>query len=113
MSHRSLGTLLLLFPLVIVGGQIGQSQSATTEWFAKPFRLKTQADGFVDVGDGNGYAGPTLADLDGDGRRDLVVGQFNGGLFRVYRNVGSEERPVYAAHRFLEAENGRASVPIG
>jgi hypothetical protein len=81
--------------------------------FEKPFRLKTENGRVIDVGDGGGFAGPTLVDLDGDGDRDLVVGQFNYGHFRLYRNIGTEAEPVYAKHEFLRAGNELASVPMG
>ncbi len=92
---------------------IGSAAIGQTTVFKKPFRLKIESGAYVDTGDGSGYAGPTLVDVDGDGERDLVVGQFTQGLFRVYRNKGTDEKPLYAAHRFLQAENGRASVPMG
>ena len=80
--------------------------------FEQPFRLKIKIGVFVDTGDDAGFAGPTLADIDGDGLQDLVVGQFSG-LFRVYRNVGTEKKPVYAKHYFLKAGGELAGVPMG
>jgi len=59
----------------------------------KPFRLTTESGAFIDVGDSGGYAGPTLVDLDEDGDRDLVVGQFKFSHFRVFRNIGTERKP--------------------
>src|SRR5947207_322117 len=38
----------------------------------------------VDVG----HSAPFLADLDGDGKAELLVGQFGEGKLRVYRNEG-------------------------
>jgi len=81
--------------------------------FEKPFRLETEDGRVIDVGDGGGFAGPTLVDLDGDGDRDLVVGQFDYGRFRVYRNIGTEAEPVYAKHEFLRVGSELASVPMG
>jgi hypothetical protein len=42
-----------------------------------------------------GHAAPFVADFDGDGRRDLLVGQFGGGALKVYRNVGSHTNPTF------------------
>jgi hypothetical protein len=52
-----------------------------------PVRLET-GDGHVKV-EPPGYACPCWADADGDGKKDLVVGQFAGGRMKVYRNVGN------------------------
>src|SRR5262245_40653982 len=67
----------------------------------KPVRLK--ADGaFIDTGSAWGHASPWLVDLDGDGKRDLVVGDFSG-KFRVFLNAGTDARPVYRSAGFLLA----------
>ena len=44
--------------------------------------------------EGETHAAPALADLDDDGRTDLLVGTGSGAL-RAYRNVGTEESPQY------------------
>jgi hypothetical protein len=70
------------------------------------------ADGqVIDAGPAWGHAGPCLADVDGDGRIDLVVGDF-GGKFRYYRNVGTNAAPKYTAAGFLQAGGVDAQVPI-
>ena len=55
-----------------------------------------------------GYAAPCWADVDGDGRKDLLVGQFNRGKIRVHRNLGDNQ---LAAAQWLEAEGTVAEVP--
>lgn len=81
--------------------------------FEKPFRLKTEDDRAIDVGDGGGYAGPTLVDLDGDGDRDLVVGQFYQGRFRFFRKKGTARKAPYDNPVYLKAGEGLAMVPMG
>ena len=67
------------------------------------------------VGDGTpvrvespGYAAPCWADVDGDGQKDLLVGQFNKGKIRVYKNLGKAK---LAAGTWLQAEGDVAEVP--
>ncbi|NYT27396.1 MAG: FG-GAP repeat protein [Candidatus Thiodubiliella endoseptemdiera] len=45
----------------------------------------------IDVG---GYSSPTLADIDGDGDLDLVVGE-NYGTLKYYQNTGTTSSPAY------------------
>ena len=78
--------------------------------FQEPVRLKA-ADGPIDSGPQWGHSGPCLHDVDGDGRRDLLVGDFSG-LFRLYRNVGTEQAPRFAAAATLRAGGVEAKVPI-
>jgi hypothetical protein len=76
----------------------------------KPVRLK--ADGaFIDTGAAWGHASPWLVDIDGDGKRDLIVGDFSG-KFRVFLNTGTNARPVYKSAGFLQAGGVDAHVPI-
>jgi hypothetical protein len=78
--------------------------------FQKPVRLKA-ADAVIDSGPHWAHSGPCLHDVDGDGRRDLLVGDFSG-LFRLYRNVGRDREPMFAAGEVLKAGGVEAKVPI-
>jgi hypothetical protein len=55
-----------------------------------------------------GYAAPCWADIDGDGKKDLLVGQFNQGKIRVFKNLGAEK---LAAGEWLQAAGTVAEVP--
>lgn len=74
--------------------------------FEKPIRV--QADGKPVRVEAPGYAAPCWADVDGDKRKDLLVGQFAQGKIRVYRNLGGGK---LAAGEWLEAGGKVAEVP--
>ena len=59
-----------------------------------------------------GYACPTIADVDGDGAQDLVVGQFNGGKMHFYQNLSKpDEIPKYASQQWIMTGPVPAQVP--
>src|SRR5215471_16473320 len=74
--------------------------------FQPPMLLK--ADGKAIRVESPGYAAPCWADLDGKGKKDLLVGQFNGGKIRVYKNRGGGK---LAAGAWLQAGGKDAEVP--
>ena len=55
-----------------------------------------------------GYAAPCWADIDGDGKNDLLVGQFNGGKIRIFKSLGAGK---LAAGEWLKADGKVAEVP--
>jgi hypothetical protein len=74
--------------------------------FERPVRLK--ADGVAVRVESPGYAAPCWADVDGDGKKDLLVGQFNKGKIRLFKNLGEGK---LAGGVWLKAEGQVAEVP--
>jgi len=74
--------------------------------FERPVRLK--ADGVAVRVESPGYAAPCWADVDGDGKKDLLVGQFHEGKIRVFKNLGEGK---LAGGVWLQAEGQSAEVP--
>ena len=59
-----------------------------------------------------GFAAPTMADVDGDGVDDLVVGQFNGGKMSYFKNVaGKNQSPEFAKADWIKTGDSPAEVP--
>jgi hypothetical protein len=74
--------------------------------FTAPVRL-TAGDELVRV-EAPGWAAPCWADMDRDGKKDLVVGQFKGGKMKVYRSLGGGK---LAPGEWLMAGGDVAEVP--
>ena len=74
--------------------------------FERPVLLK--ADGVAVRVESPGYAAPCWADVDGDGKKDLLVGQFNKGKIRLFKNLGEGK---LAGGVWLKAEGQVAEVP--
>jgi hypothetical protein len=74
--------------------------------FADPVRM--QGGGEAVRVERPGYACPCWADVDGDGKKDLLVGQFSGGKIRVFKNLGDNK---LAAGDWLQADGKTAEVP--
>ncbi len=66
----------------------------------------------INVGPG-GNASPFVVDWDGDGRQDLLLGQYYGGKVRFYQNVGSNFEPVFESFSYLQADGVDISVSYG
>ena len=92
----------LLAALGLLGGV---ALCGATE-FEQPVQLK--ADGVAVRVEAPGYACPAWIDIDGDGRKDLVVGQFSGGKMKVYKNLGDGK---FAPGTWLQADGKAAEVP--
>jgi hypothetical protein len=78
--------------------------------FLPPVRL--EAAGKV-IDTDVGHAAPLMFDFDGDGVKDLLVGQFGDGILWVYRNVGTDRHPKFAAGVKFKGGGKDGRVPTG
>lgn len=84
----------------------------TSAELSVPVRL--EADGKpIDIGELSAFAhaGPWIADVDGDGDRDLLVGDFPG-HFWLFENEGGEAEPLYTSRGKLQAGGEDAKTPV-
>ena len=85
---RTLLSYLALLALLAPAAQAVQreSEDGNRPEFSAPVRLKGGEDYIAT--ETPGYACPCWHDVDGDGAKDLIVGQFAGGKMKIYRNRG-------------------------
>lgn len=94
--------------LLAIAGLMTLPAVAQEHEFEAPVRLK--ADGAViDTGAHIAHSGPAFADINADGKTDLLVGNFKGTI-EYFENIGTMSAPEYAAGRMLEAEGETITV---
>jgi hypothetical protein len=125
MSHHSQwsrGYKRFLLIAVCLAGLVGDNRrdacgeenepSRVSDALHAPVRL--QADGKpIDIATFSqiAHAGPAIADVDGDGDRDLLVGDFPG-FFWYFQNEGDDAKPRYTSKGKLQAGGVDAKTPI-
>ncbi|MHC4777438.1 MAG: hypothetical protein ACYTFG_02545 [Planctomycetota bacterium] len=60
-----------------------------------------------------GHLVPVVADWNGDGKKDLIVGQFKSGKIRLYTNVGTDSAPKFDDFEYMKAGGEEISLPCG
>ena len=108
-ARRALRLACLTLAGVGTGLTPGTSAAAPPD-LAAPIRVSAGGQPIdVEVG----HAAPWVADFDGDGVRDLLVGQFGNGKLRLYRNRGTEKAPEFSTFAWFQAGGADARVPSG
>ena len=93
----------------VMASMLAWAEAAPTD-LAPPVRLLAGGQPInVDIG----HAAPFVADLKGEGKPALLVGQFGEGKLRIYPNVGSKTEPKFDKFAYLQAGGKEASVPSG
>ncbi len=109
---------------ILIAGSVAAQDARDLE---PPRRLEA-AGRPIDVT--TGHAAPYVYDFDGDGVRDLLVGEYGVGSFpkerlpenrrdqdfevsklRIYRNLGTDSAPRFEGFKYLEAGGAHASIP--
>lgn len=54
-------------------------------------------------------ASPEICDLDGDGKKDLLISDYTGYVY-FYRNVGQDNAPVFSGREYLKANNNYMKI---
>lgn len=102
------------FALLLVAG-LAQAQDASLPSFA-PDDLAPPTllfSGGKPINTEVGHAAPYLADWNGDGKQDLLVGQFGEGKLKIFVNQGSKESPKFDEAEWFESEGRVVKVPTG
>ena len=59
------------------------------------------------------HANPCVVDWDGDGVKDLLVGEFTNGVIRFYSNDGSNSAPHFTTFTYLQSGGVMIQLPYG
>ena len=102
--------VVMLFVVGTVWAGDETTQTGPAPVLEKPVKIKVGEEP-IDVL--TGHAAPYVCDWNGDGKLDLLVGQFGGGKLRIYENVGAAARPKFEKHVLFRAEGEDATVPSG
>lgn len=99
--------VLLLLPLLLLYGQNPPS-------YINEGSLK-YSDGTALLPPGQIISSPCVADWDGDGKKDLIVGYFTYGAVYLFKNSGTNNNPVFnkADMQQLKAGGVNITSPYG
>jgi hypothetical protein len=101
--------MLRVLVLVLIG-LISVENDGLSPDLTQPVRI--EADG-KPIDNDIGHAAPFVCDFDGDGVKDLLVGQFGQGILWIYRNEGTNSEPKLAAGVKFKDGKEDGCVPSG
>lgn len=106
-------TVLTILTLVFQISFLGSETVYAEEQFDAPVAITVNGSVLELNSDRrDSIADPALADWDGDGRRDLLIGQACGRM-RVLRNRASNDHPEFAEPFWFDEEFVDGRIPVG
>ncbi|MCK5117236.1 MAG: hypothetical protein KAR44_11595 [Candidatus Aegiribacteria sp.] len=60
-----------------------------------------------------GHANPLITDWNGDGLKDLILGQYSSGKLRYYENNDTNDSPMFGNYTFMQADGVDISLSSG
>ncbi|HEX8524868.1 MAG TPA: VCBS repeat-containing protein [Tepidisphaeraceae bacterium] len=108
MPSRTLSSALLLSVALTASPAIAGDKLAISPDLSPPVQIQA-GEKPIDVE--IGHAAPCFADIDKDGKPDLLVGQFGNGQLRIYKNVGSETEPKFDSFQWFRGGEKLGTIP--
>lgn len=106
MSAVTIGLSVMVALFIFFGSQT----RVNAKELETPVKIKA-GDAVIDVD--IGHAAPCVLDFDGDGKKDLLVGQFAEGKLRLYRNVNNNKDPQFNSFTWFMNGTEEGKVPAG
>ena len=95
---------------VTASGPPAQAMLDRRSDLAPPMRVEA---GGTPIDTEEGHAAPFVGDFDGDGIRDLLVGQYGEGKLWIFHNSGTNVKPVLDAGKLFKEGLPDGRVPSG
>ena len=96
--------LQILLALLVVGLCFAQAPAYQSYYYQEC------AGAVIDVGY---YGAPCIADWNGDGNKDMVLGIFTSGNIRFYANENTNDSPVFNSYSNIQADGSAITLPSG
>jgi hypothetical protein len=104
------GLASAVFAAIVGASVLAEDKGAVnTIRLEPPVRLKA-GQTFIDTGEYTAHSGPSVTDLDANGKSDLIVGNFDGQL-QVFMNVGTSTEPNYEDKGLLKVNGEAVTIP--
>src|SRR5262249_8766196 len=109
-DNPKVGGSIMSIPLVLMLIGLAPPAADKSPELLPPVRLEAAGK---PIDTAIGHAAPFVADFEGDGVKDLLVGQFGDGILWIYRNEGTNAAPKLAAGVKFKEGKADGRVPTG